>query len=221
MTALPHGPSAIAATPTADPEIVARQMLADSPSSAIALAQHLERHLSTDPLARAERVWNVSASSIAAMFGVSRQAYAKWKSKGVPADRAGDVRSLDEATRILLVHVRIDRIPAAVRRPVPSLGDNSLLDLALLGQLATVHHVVRDTFDLSASSRERAVGALADSVPGPDAPMAAGLPAVLDEPGRPVLRRPRRRAVEPERLVADLVPQPRSQHRSRPDRAPA
>jgi predicted transcriptional regulator len=121
---------------SADPDVAAR------------LAQHLERHLSAEPLDRFERVWQLSASQAAAVFGVSRQAYAKWRSGGIPAERRVDVRLTDEATATLLAHVKVDRIPAVVRRPSDSLDGRSLLDVARAHDLRAVRDEVEAVFDL-------------------------------------------------------------------------
>jgi len=112
------------------------------------LAQYLERHLSAEPLGRFERVWQLSSSQAAAVFGVSRQAYAKWRSGGIPADRRVDVQLADQATSTLLAHVRVDRIPVVVRRPAVSLGGRSLLDIARANDLEAVRDEVEAVFDL-------------------------------------------------------------------------
>jgi hypothetical protein len=130
------------------PDQVARQLLDADPESASALVQALERMLSAEPLQRLERVWQLSASQAAALFGVSRQAYAKWRTGGVPADRRADVADLDAATEELLVHLRADRIPAAVRRSAADPGGRSLLELAVDDGPAAVREAVRRTFDL-------------------------------------------------------------------------
>ena len=131
-----------------DSEAVAVALVASDADLAARLAQHLERHLSAAPLDRFERVWQLSASQAAAVFGVTRQAYAKWRSAGIPADRRVDVRLADEATATLLDHVQVDRIPAVVRRPAPALGGRSLLDIARGNDLHAVRDEVEAIFDL-------------------------------------------------------------------------
>lgn len=138
----------IAAQVRRHPDQVARLLLDADPDSASALVQALERRLSAEPLQRLERVWQLSASQAAGLFGVSRQAYAKWRTAGVPADRRADVAALDAATQELLAHLKADRIPAAVRRPAPSLGGRSLLEVAADEGAAAVREAVRRTFDL-------------------------------------------------------------------------
>jgi DNA-binding transcriptional regulator YiaG len=132
-----------------DPAQAVERLLAADSEAAAVLVQLLERHLSGDPLRRIERVWQLSASQTAAMFNVSRQAYSKWRSGGVPADRREDVRQLDESTQIMLEHVRVERIAATVRRAAPSLGGLTLIQVATQSGSAAARNAVRDTFDLT------------------------------------------------------------------------
>lgn len=130
-----------------DADAIAVELLAVDEAAGIGLVQALERHLSVRPLDRVERVWDLSAAQAASLFGVSRQAYAKWREAGVPASRREDVAELDAATQVLLAHVKVDRIPAVVRRASPMLQDRSLLDVAV-GDPAATHAAVVDMFDL-------------------------------------------------------------------------
>jgi hypothetical protein len=132
----------------ADPERTAVALVSADAEGAARLAQYLERHLSAEPLDRFERVWQLSASQAAAVFGVSRQAYAKWRSGGIPADRRVDVQLADQATAALLDHVKVDRIPVVLRRPAPALAGRSLLDIARSGDLQAVRDEVEALFDL-------------------------------------------------------------------------
>jgi class 3 adenylate cyclase len=132
----------------AEAERMAAALVSADVDGAARLAQYLERHLSAEPLGRFERVWQLSSSQAAAVFGVSRQAYAKWRSGGIPADRRVDVQLADQATTTLLAHVRIDRIPVVVRRPSASLGGRSLLDVARANDLEAVRDEVEAVFDL-------------------------------------------------------------------------
>jgi class 3 adenylate cyclase len=138
----------VARLAAADPEVMAAALVSADVEGAARLAQYLERHLSAEPLGRFERVWQLSSAQAAAVFGVSRQAYAKWRSGGIPADRRVDVQLADQATSTLLAHVRIDRIPVVVRRPSASLGGRSLLDVARANDLEAVRDEVEAVFDL-------------------------------------------------------------------------
>ena len=138
----------VALLTAADPERVAAALVSADAEVASRLAQYLERRLSADPLDRFERVWQLSSSQAAAVFGVSRQAYAKWRTAGIPAERRVDVRLADEATDTLLAHVKVERIPVMVRRPAVSLAGRSLLDVARAHDLRAVRDEVSAVFDL-------------------------------------------------------------------------
>lgn len=131
------------------PDRAARDLVYFDSAVAITLVQALERQLSAEPLRRIERVWQLSSSQAAALFGVSRQAYAKWLAGGVPANRRRDVADLDAATSELLARVAVDRIPAVVRRPAAMLGGRSLLDVAAGDGPAAARAAVEHAFDLS------------------------------------------------------------------------
>ena len=88
--------------------------------------------LSANPVriwSRTIGLWQLSQAKAAALFGVSRQAFAKWLQRGVPADHAVAVADLKAATDLLEHYLKRDRIPAVVRRPIPSAGRS----LTLLG----------------------------------------------------------------------------------------
>lgn len=101
-----------------------------------------------DPLERVMAAWGLSAAATGRMFGVSRQAVAKWRVHGVPDDRLVAVADLEAATDVLERYVRRDRIAAVVRRPAAVLGDASLLDLALAGRFEEVRRGAAHMLDL-------------------------------------------------------------------------
>jgi len=113
----------------ADPDAVAQRLLAADEPATRALAQAIERRLATGSLDQLERVWDLSAAQAASLFGVSRQAYAKWRVGGIPAERRADVAEISAITSALLNQVKVDRIPAVVRRDAEALGGGSIIDL--------------------------------------------------------------------------------------------
>jgi hypothetical protein len=110
--------------------------------------RQFQRAVGDDPLEQLMTVWNISATSVSRIFGVSRQAVAKWRNAEVPADRAVALADLAAATDVLERYVRRDRIPAVVRRPAELLGGSTLLQLAESGDTAQVRHQVAAMFDL-------------------------------------------------------------------------
>jgi hypothetical protein len=108
----------------------------------------LETRVRTRPLERLMATWDLSAAATGRLFGVSRQAVAKWRGSGVPDDRAVALADLVAATDVLERYVRRDRIPAVVRRPADVLGGQSLLEIAEEGRFADVRRGVATMLDL-------------------------------------------------------------------------
>ena len=115
---------------------------------AVAFLAELERRVRVNPLDRVMATWDISAAGAGRIFGVSRQAVAKWLAHGVPEERAVAIADLAAATDVLLRYVKADRIPAVVRRPSQRLGGVSLLDVAEAGRYAEVRTQVTELFDL-------------------------------------------------------------------------
>lgn len=112
------------------------------------LTDELDRRVRTEPLERFAALWGLSGAEAARAFGVSRQAFAKWRRNGIPADRAPAVADLAAATDVLDRRVKRERIPAVVRRKADTLGGRSLYDLACEGRHREVLDAVRTLFDL-------------------------------------------------------------------------
>jgi hypothetical protein len=108
----------------------------------------LESRVRTRPLERLMATWDLSAAAAGRVFGVSRQAVSKWRGSGVPDDRALALADLAAATDVLERYVRLDRIPAVVRRPAELLGGRSLLELAEAGRYADVRRGAAAMLDL-------------------------------------------------------------------------
>jgi hypothetical protein len=110
--------------------------------------RQFEREIQHDQLEHVMDSWAVSAAAMSRIFGVSRQAVAKWRTQGVPADRSVAMADLAAANDVLERYVRPDRIPAVVRRRSDMLGGVSLLELAQTGDTAAVRRQVAAMFDL-------------------------------------------------------------------------
>ena len=106
----------------------------------------LDRRRAVDALTRTTETWGLSQAEAARLFGVSRQAIGKWRRRGVPAERAGAVADLAAATELLVHHLKRDRIPAVVRRPIPALRGVSLVELLGRGDTGAVLAACRDMF---------------------------------------------------------------------------
>lgn len=108
----------------------------------------LDVTLQRSALDRLIALWGISSAEAAGIFGVSRQAFAKWLQAGPPADRAPAIAALDDATELLARHLKRERIPAVVRRPAVLTGERSLLQMAAAGEHEQLLGAVRTMFDL-------------------------------------------------------------------------
>jgi hypothetical protein len=133
-----------------NPHRMAEQLAAEAPDIQWlrALTDDLDRRLRTAPLERLLALWDLSASDAARMFGVTRQAFSKWRRDGVPAERSPVLAELAAATDELDRRLKRERIPAVVRRPAAMLGGRSLYDLACEGRASDVREAVIAMFDL-------------------------------------------------------------------------
>lgn len=109
-------------------------------------SEHLDRHRAGRALRRTLALWDLNQSQAARLFGVSRQAVSKWLEHGVPAERAEAIADLAAATDLLVHHLKRERIPAVVRRSVPSLHGRSLLDVLAAGETRAVLEACREMF---------------------------------------------------------------------------
>jgi hypothetical protein len=113
------------------------------------IIDRLDHQLNASPLQRTVRLWDISATQLGTMFGISRQAASKWLADGAPATRRDQVAVLGQATDLLDQWVKRERIPAVVRRPVDVLGGRSRLQVALAGEFEALRDELYDTFDLT------------------------------------------------------------------------
>ena len=103
---------------------------------------------SVEQLNRLSGLWDLQPGEVAAIFGVTEAAVAKWRRSGVPADHRTALSDLASATDELEARVRRGRISAVVRQPAGPAEESSLLDLALEGRHAFVRDLVHEMFDL-------------------------------------------------------------------------
>ncbi len=111
-----------------------------------AFTENLDRRRSREGFERTLKVWNISQTEAARVFGVSRQAVSKWLRQGIPPERATAISDLAAATDLLVLHLKRDRIPAVVRRPIQTLGGVTLMDLLAQGDTRTLLETCRDMF---------------------------------------------------------------------------
>lgn len=134
---------------TSAPEELAREILDSADTDWVrGLVDALDREVRIDPLRRLLALWDLSNAAAARMFGISRQAFAKWLMNGPPADRADDVTDVDNITSLLDRYVKRERIPAVVRRPADRLGGKSLIETLEAGEYGRAAEVMAVSFDI-------------------------------------------------------------------------
>lgn len=109
-------------------------------------ASSLKNPVGAPDVVKVLETWRLTRAETARLFGVSRQAIGKWRRRGVPPERAEAIADLAAATGLLVRHLRRDRIPAVVRRPIPARGDTSLVALLGRGDTRAVLAACRDMF---------------------------------------------------------------------------
>lgn len=131
------------------PEEMARELVDSANTHWLRdLVDALDREVRTDPLLRLTSLWELSNAGAARLFGISRQAFAKWLTSGPPADRADDVAAVDNITNLLDRYVKRERIPAVVRRPSARFGEASIIGRLEDGDYEETAEMVRSTFDI-------------------------------------------------------------------------
>ena len=132
-----------------DPEVAAEHVFTAHKHEGAwldAFIENLDRRRAREALSRTLEVCNISQTEAARVFGVSRQAVSKWLRQGIPPERATAISDLAAATDLLVLHLKRDRIPAVVRRPIQTLGGVTLMDLLAQGDTRTLLETCRDMF---------------------------------------------------------------------------
>lgn len=135
-----------------DPRVAAAMLAAaahDRPAWLAAFTGELEARGAGEQLPRVLRAWGLSSAEAARIFGVSRQAVAKWARSGIPAERLVPLGDLVAATDLLGHYLKPERIPVVVRRPAEALGGRSLVELATAGDTGAVLAACRAMFEFS------------------------------------------------------------------------
>lgn len=129
-------------------EELVREAERQGPAYVATLTAALARRLHTHTLGTILETWQLSNADAARIFGVSRQAVAKWLSGGVPPDRLETLYDLQTVTDLLLRRIRPERIPVVVRRKADLLDGRSLLELAQEVPSDVLRDKARHMFDL-------------------------------------------------------------------------
>lgn len=132
-----------------DADVLARELIESADAAWLRdLVDALDREVRVAPLDRLVSLWDLSNAGAARLFGISRQAFAKWLRDGPSASRVDDVTAVDNITQLLDRYVKRERIPAVVRRSAERLGGKSILETVEAGEYEHAADVVAATFDL-------------------------------------------------------------------------
>ena len=90
------------------------------------------------------KAFSLNAEEAGRIFGVTRQAFRKWESEGVPTARLADVDRALQLVQLMQHRLRADRLPALVRTPADDLGGRTVLQVIREdGPLVVMEHVRR------------------------------------------------------------------------------
>lgn len=130
-------------------ELADELVASHDPTWVAELIDALATHARASELATSQAILGATDAELGQMFGVTRQGIKQWMTNGVPTARLAAVADLAAASDILRRKLRIERIPAAIRRPAPNLGNRSLLQLGIAEGPRAFYDEVVDTFDLT------------------------------------------------------------------------
>ncbi len=138
----------IAITPEAAAAELARTFRHD-PDWLDAFSHAMQQERSANQARWVFETWGISQSEAGRIFGVSRQAVARWLVDGIPSTQVSTFADLSVATDILTHYVKRDRLPAVVRRPAGALQGKSLLDMLGEGRSPDIVHACRAMFQFA------------------------------------------------------------------------
>lgn len=138
---LPAGPSAL---PHWDADAGDLARFAHHVWSALAEAGEPE-------LRRIQRVFGLSTTEAAALFGVRRQAVAQWLERGVPAARASKVTVVARTADLLGRMLVADRIPGIARTRAAAYGGRTMLEMIAQDRHDELLATVQASFDWAAT----------------------------------------------------------------------
>lgn len=107
----------------------------------------VEEQRTADPLSRVMSLFDLNATEMGRIMGVTRQAIEKWRLSGPPAERSERIVTMAEIASVLHRRLRAGHVPAVVRRPADRFGGRSFLEALEQGEEQEVLAAVRSSFD--------------------------------------------------------------------------
>jgi hypothetical protein len=85
---------------------------------------------------------DLSDADLGGIFGVTRQAVAQWRERGIPAERSADVNRVVEVAQFLQRRLIAKRIPQIVRTAGKGLGGRTILQVLQTDGVTPVYEYV-------------------------------------------------------------------------------
>lgn len=104
------------------------------------------------PLERVQAALGLTDTELGDLFGVSRQAIAQWRRRGVPAERRAKLAHLASVVDLLERKLKPGRLPLVARRPAEAFGGKTVLEMVAAGREAEVRDLVERAFDWSTAA---------------------------------------------------------------------
>jgi hypothetical protein len=112
---------------------------------------HVDRTSAAD-LERVKRLFDLSNSELARLFGTSRQAATSWLIKGVPSARLPKLHTVLNAGELLERQLKPGRIAAVARQRADAYGGISMLEMISAGRQEELLEDIRRSFDWAATA---------------------------------------------------------------------
>ena len=126
-----------------------------------ATRSYIPRSLSTAELVSAHEldvirsVFGLSETSLAKVFSVSRYTINRWRKLGIPTDRGADVNRIAGLAECFRRRFSPERIPEIVRTPGRGLGEKTVIDILLEGDIERVYAYLEELFSYTPRESKR------------------------------------------------------------------
>lgn len=107
----------------------------------------VDRQLAGDPLDEIQAVFDLSATDLAGLFGVERQAISQWRQRGTPPARRAKVATVAEIATILRHRLRRGSVPGVVRKQADAYGRRNMLEMIAADEQDELLAVTQRSFD--------------------------------------------------------------------------
>lgn len=107
----------------------------------------VDRQLAGDPLDEIQAAFDLTATELASLFGVERQAISQWRDRGTPPARRAKVTTVAEIATILRHRLRPAAVPGVVRKPAEAYGQRTMLEMIANDKQEELLAMTKRSFD--------------------------------------------------------------------------